>query len=383
MRLLHSSRNICGVLLCLLGGVFLTMSSERTRHALDDHAWQVDAKHTMAAPVSFVKTAEESSTKHLPSVIAAGPYLPKETEKQYIFMRPHYFGGKNNGLDKIFVPLCIRSVLKYNPDAEVYLVHNDPSFFLPGEPRFHGILMHDSETDETKTFNSSYVNLSTNPYYFEKYAIMGYFYMKGLMDKLGIEEVMVVETDVLVFCDLWAVSQSEFNVGASGVDALLTKRCVIGSSYITRLYLETYTNVALTFYENEMVLTELRRIAATMTKGGINDMTINDWMGKPHLFNGMFTNMNDQKKVVRIEELSKILPGDDSFFDTQIRDWNYTFGTFETEESKYGLVKKLYDRGGFPYGRLLGERWIKLNVIHFGGATKEFIPKVYNRFIHS
>ena len=108
-----------------------------------------------------------------------------------IFIRPHFFGGKNNTLDRTFVPLCIRSVMKHNPDNDIYFVSNDPTFlgtnFPEGAPRLHCFLFEDIEDELTRQFLTSYVHLSHNQLQFEKYCIAGYFIIKTLMERLSLD----------------------------------------------------------------------------------------------------------------------------------------------------------------------------------------------------
>ena len=303
------------------------------------------------------------------------------TPAPVIFMRPHVFGAKGDTQDRTFVPLVIRAVLQFNPTAHVYMLHNDPALTLPDQPRFHGLLMDDYETPAIRQFKATYVHLSTNAAPYEIASTLAYFYVASLMDAMALQRVVVVETDVLVFCDLWAKLGQHWDLDA--VDAILTKRRVMAASYVTRTYLETFVNVALDFYRDDAILTELRESVrkSAGSRGGITDMTVNAWLAKP-----AFARRNAANHTVRIDELSRLI--DDAkdgaaYFDSNIRTANYSFGAFTMDiAAGLGPVKKLFKDGlgGAPRGRLNG-RPVGLWGLHFQGGTKELIPAVFERFV--
>lgn len=341
-------------------------------------------------PAHIKNTTDNSSVALIQKHALASSSAPA-TNADVIVFRPHYFGGKNNADDRIFVPLCLKAVLKCNPTVEVYFVHNDPSFDLPGEPRFHGYLMSEFESEESRRFNASYVHLSTNPYLFEKYSIMSYFYVKTLMEHLQVKEAIVVETDVLVFCDLWATMR-DYYMKARPVHAILEDRMVMSSSYVTSLYLETFVNVALAFYEDTEILEGLRTIAGSLKEGGITDMTINNWMGSEQVYEGKFVTMNAAHTAVYIHELSVLLPADDdacalcppSFFSKPVTAWNLSFGQFETDLETCGPVIRIHNIHGVPHGRLVSDgRYVRLNSLHFQGSAKKLIPRVFEEYMMS
>jgi hypothetical protein len=312
-----------------------------------------------------------------------------------IFMRPHTFGAKGDHFDRTFVPLVIRAVLHFNPTAQVYMLHNDPAFSLPGQPRLHGLLMKDYETPAIRQFKASYVHLSTNAAPFEMSSTLAYFFVASLMDALKLDKVVVVETDVLVFCDLWATLAAHWDLHA--VDAVLTKRRVMAASYVTRTYLETYVNVALDFYRDGAILAKLREATSkSLSRGGVSDMTVNAWLAKPG-----FASRNGANHTVVIDELSQLIEMDGTpgappgapqtgapptrlaYFDSNIRTANYSFGRFAMEQAdNLGPVKELHAVGpnSLPHGHLDGQP-VTLWALHFQGGTKELIPSVFQRFV--
>jgi hypothetical protein len=303
-------------------------------------------------------------------------------------MRPHMFGAKGDHFDRTFVPLVIRAVLHFNPTARVYMLHNDPAFGLPGQPRFHGLLMKYYETPAIRQFKASYVHLSTNAAPFEMSSTLAYFYVASLMDALKLDKVVVVETDVLVFCDLWATLAAHWDLHA--VDAVLTKCRVMAASYVTRTYLETYVNVALDFYRDGAILAKLREATSkSQSRGGVSDMTVNAWLAKPG-----FARRNGASHTVVIDELSRLIEMDGApqtgtpptrlaYFDSNIRTANYSFGRFDMEQAdNLGPVKSLFAVGSnnLPHGHL-DRQPVTLWALHFQGGSKELIPSVFHRFV--
>jgi hypothetical protein len=84
-----------------------------------------------------------------------------------IIFRPHFFGGKNNNFDSIFVPLSLKTVLKYNPDSIIYFISNDPLFveknFSCPPQNLKCFVFEDFQDDKTNEFNNNY-NLDNTRY---------------------------------------------------------------------------------------------------------------------------------------------------------------------------------------------------------------------------
>jgi hypothetical protein len=187
---------------------------------------------------------------------------------------------------------------------------------------------------------------------------------------LNINNCIVVETDVLVFCDLYDKFNTYFNI--NNCDAFLAEKNTICCSYISKIYLETFCNTALTMYSDKNICNCLTDIYSSMNEGGICDMTINDWINNETVYSGMFTNLNSEKKKIIIEELSVLLP-DNSFFD----DFLINIKNFDSQDTNVGLIKKIYNINDEPYFKL-NNNYIKCNSIHFQGHRKEIMPDIFN-----
>ena len=195
------------------------------------------------------------------------------------------------------------------------------------------------------------------------------------MTYLNITETIVVETDVMVFCDLTEKIKKHFDI--ENIDSLLSQKCVIECCYIKKIYLETFINTTLRLYSDDSILDDIKKIYSQMSEGGICDMTINDYIHNG-VYNGLFKNLNMEKKNIKIEELSYIL-NDNSYFDPNFSILHelITGDLFDNEiHIELGEMKKIYYIDNMPYFKLNGNL-IKCNCIHFQGHKKGLIPEVY------
>ena len=295
-----------------------------------------------------------------------------------IIIRPHFFGGKKNNFDEIYVPLSIKSVIKYNPDSTVYFISNDHNFikkhFSTNLKCFH---FDDFDNENIKIFEKYYTHLSHNPPIFEKYSILGYIYIYNLMCKLNIEKTIIVETDVLIFTNLNELFLKYYDI--NNIDVILANCNTICCSYATKIYFETFMNTTLKMYSDNAILECLKKIHKNMNKGGICDMTINDWIKNENVYGGIFTNMNSINRKIKIIELSKILP-DYSFIDNSLQNLNYENDVFDSEIHENR--KKIYTINNKPYFKYK-DLYIKCNSIHFQGRRKEIMPIIFNMFFEN
>ena len=280
-------------------------------------------------------------------------------------------------------PLSLKSVLKYNPHSTIYFISNEPKFiekYFPINPptNLKCFVFEDFEDENTKEFNKNYIHLSHNPYFFEKYAILGYIYIYNLICKFKINEAIIVETDVFVFCDL--NSKFKHNFFIEDYDTILADKNTICCSYCKKIYFETFVNASLKMYSDNKILQCLKDIYKNMKEGGICDMTINDWINNDKVYGGLFTNLNSENKKIIINELSEILP-DNSFFDNFLVSLNYNNVVFDSETTDVGLNKKIYNINNEPYFKI-NNNFIKCNSIHFQGDRKKLMPQIYETYLY-
>ena len=183
----------------------------------------------------------------------------------------------------------------------------------------------------------------------------------------------------ICLCNLEHTFRTHFDLDHA--DAILMNRCVIASSYIKKIYLETFCNATIKLYTEPPMIRMLQQIFDKMTKGGICDMTINRWIGEPTIQNGLFTTLNSKNKEIKIGQLSIIL-NDSSFFDTILSDINLGISKFESElhpNPTIGIIKKIFTHNNQPYFNFDG-RLVKCMAIHFQGARKLCMEEIYKLY---
>jgi len=210
---------------------------------------------------------------------------------------------KNTNYDEIYVILSLKSVLYYNPNRIIYFISNEPNMiekYFSSEPpqNLKCYIFEDFEDTNTKLFDNNYLHLSSNHMIFEKFCILSYFYIYNLMCKFNLNEIIIVETDVFIFCNLTDKFNNYFN--KDDFDSVLANKNILCSSYCKKIYFENFVNASLKMYSNTNILEELKNTYNKMklngTNGGICDMTINDWINNDNIYGGLFTKLNSEKK---------------------------------------------------------------------------------------
>jgi hypothetical protein len=123
-------------------------------------------------------------------------------------------------------------------------------------------------------------------------------------------------------------------------------------------------------------------------------MTINDWINNDNAYGGLFTKLNSEKKKIKIKELSEIL-SDKSIFDNYLSHTNYNNLMFDSENSRVGIIKKIYFSNNLPENYinildkdiindndcffLINNELIKFNSIHFQGSKNLLMPEIYKK----
>jgi hypothetical protein len=301
----------------------------------------------------------------------------------HIIFKPHFFGAKNNE-DETYIPLCLKAAIKSNPNSIIYFISNDKFFmdkhFITEPPRnLRCFTFNDLQDDNVDQFEETYTHLSHNPLLFEKYGILAYFYIYNLMNKININECIVVETDVLVFSDLKNIFTTLYDI--KNIDVILNNNSLLTCGYATKLYLETYINSALHIYSTPAIVDCLSSIFANMNEGGICSMTINNWITNETIYDGFFTSLNNENKKIQIGELCKILKHKSIFDNVNLSVVTFENTKFDTEIiENIGEIKKIINVKNEPHFKL-GNKLLKCNSAHFQGEKKSLIPKIYNEFV--
>jgi hypothetical protein len=190
-----------------------------------------------------------------------------------IIFRPHFFGAKNTNYDEIYVILSLKTALYYNPNSTIYFISNEPhiieKYFSTDPPKnLKCYIFEDFEDSNTKIFDNNYIHLSSNHMLFEKFAISSYFYIYNLMNKFNLNDIIIIETDVFVFCNLTDKFNNYFNI--NDFDIILANKNTICCSYGKKIYFENFVNASLKMYSDIKILEVFKNIYNNMKNDGKN-----------------------------------------------------------------------------------------------------------------
>lgn len=198
-----------------------------------------------------------------------------------IIYSPHKIGLKNNSLDFLFLPVSLSSVVKTNPDTDVFFLNINDNYPVG----ILGII----DVDVRKEFSSSatdiskrYKHLSTNKPDFELFCIQRFFVVRDFMRDRNITRAFLIETDVLLFADL-----NDFFSNVHGFDyndTYLSESKCISLGYVTLDYMNYFCEFVTNCYSDTSILNSMSMFFEKYTsdgkKGGICDMTFCDYINR-------------------------------------------------------------------------------------------------------
>ena len=286
-----------------------------------------------------------------------------------IIYSPHKIGLKKNSLDYLFVPLSMSSVVKSNPNAEVFFLNVNDNYpiTIPGV------------TDvDAKSFYSAacqpirevYKHLSTNQADFELFCMERFFVLNTFMQENAIDRAFLIETDVLLFDDL--NSYLDVNDGLDSSLTYLSESKCISLAYVTRDYLNYYCNYIIDCYSNSEKFSKIEAFYARYREkggmGGICDMTFCDYINK-----GMYG--ADRKFQTRnMSKAYKNSSGEARLFDSFIgRDFILDEDTKIKMTNSYidnKRIKKIEYFDCAPFCTYLDDNTVKMASLHCQGNVK-------------
>ncbi len=197
-----------------------------------------------------------------------------------IIYSPHRIGLKNNTLDYLFVPLSISSVIKSNPNSDVYFLNVNENYPITA-PGLTNVDTRPFYDESCEVIRRVYKHLSTNKPEFELFCLERFFVLREFMKARKIEKAFIVETDVLVFEDLSTLFKPDIDAETK---AYLSEQKCISLAYITLEYIDYYCSYVIECYSNPIKLEEItafyQRYIDKGGKGGICDMTFCDYINK-------------------------------------------------------------------------------------------------------
>lgn len=188
-----------------------------------------------------------------------------------IIVSPHKFGLKDD-LDKVFFPLMLHSLRKFNPNTKIY-VPNANSFEL----KIKGIEEINFKTEEIlgiEEIRKNYIHLSTNHENFELACIERFFILRAMAKNLRIDKFFTVESDCLIFSDLNILHK---RLELDDDVTLLTAKTCISAAFITMDFLDVFCDGILKAFKSEETIAQMKNwyqdYRSAGNNGGICDMT--------------------------------------------------------------------------------------------------------------
>ena len=266
--------------------------------------------------------------------------------------------------DPFYLPYVLSQCKAYHPYDHVHLIGDSSN---KGYAGIEHHLISDYE-NSAKEFAKHYVHLSTNNEKFERFCFDRFFIIKEFIIKNNIKECIIIDTDVLVYGNLFddfpffdnydcTLYLYEKNLVASpGLSFVKNTKCI---DDLCRFMLELYKERNSIF---DLLSNHFNHRQSKGLQGGACDMNVFYYFYK--------------NNTVKVFDLFEVLPNnhyyDISFIDLETV--KYTFeGTPETG-------KKVIFKNKIPYGIIHGRKeMIKYQVLHFQGWQKELIPRFTTR----
>ena len=231
------------------------------------------------------------------------------------------------------------------------------------------------ENDKWRRFERAFVNLSDYPDAWAKGIFKRFFLFEELCGQEGFDDLIVLDSDVLVYTDLSRVgirgscdAAFEWCESVDRVNDMNNPGSVVcGIGYFTTGTLKQFTDYCIDVYENKqgteygVLLSKWNKMKTAHLAGGVCEMTLlHMWLCE--------TFDHEKNKVINLLERR----GDVCFCNDLRGEKNYLEREFAIDRSIN--IKKTRFVAGFPYHYDIDRgEWIKVYDIHFGGDSKRFI----------
>lgn len=295
-----------------------------------------------------------------------------------IIYSPHKIGLKKNSLDFLFVPLSLSSVVKSNPNTDIYFLNVNENYPIT-VPGVNDVDVTGFYKKSCGPIRDSYKHLSTNQPEFELFCMERFFVLKDFMISNSIESAFLVETDVLIFENL-----NDFLSVKDGIDkdsVFLSEKKCISLGYVTLKYLEYYCQYIIDCYCDPEKFGKIDGFYKSYREkggmGGICDMTFCDYINK-----GMF----GAKKEFSSKNMSAVYSnqfGEEMLFDSFIgrdfileRDDKFIMAESYIDNKK---IKNVKFSEGRPYVTDETGTKIRLASLHCQGNAKGLMADYFVR----
>lgn len=221
------------------------------------------------------------------------------------------------------------------------------------------------KSEEYIEFEKIYKHMSTNESRFEILCFKRYFLLREFMVKNNIERSMMLDSDVLTFCDYSTLAFDDNYASLSMPKSQDDYRWSYSPhcSYWTLEALEDFINYTMHIYREEVHILEEKYFWHIENKklGGICDMTL------------LYLWAKNKENILNTSMIIN-----DSVIDHNIQ----SSENYNKKEYKYNKLIKLkrvkFDKGiPYLYNMDLNKR-VKLNAIHCQGSSKKLMKNIYN-----
>jgi len=255
--------------------------------------------------------------------------------------------------------LCLLKARQYNPLTPIVLIGNDENRSLLDEMPDLIHVIPDHNHSDILSLKKNYVNRSTLPKDFELMCLFRWFFIRDFMKQNKIERCFHIDSDVLLFCDVWQAGEPFKKYGLTLSPWGDSYNMIGHTCYINDLQLlEKVCRMIQEYYSNPEKSRFLDEMYANLKTNKKNRHAISDMT-----FLKLFHDENPQL----IGNVSDIVNG--TTFDNRLT--SCEGGYVANSRLFKDEMKKIFFKNKIPYCRnKIHQKNIQFHSIHFHGPTK-------------
>lgn len=217
-------------------------------------------------------------------------------------------------------------------------------------------------------FKEVYEHMSSNNEIFELLCFKRYFILLEFMEKSKLDEVIMLDSDVLVYTDFSDYNLKNYSVALSIHENQDNYRwsCSPHCSYWTISALRDFINFCIMTYSNNKKVLHRKYIyhKKNNIKGGICDMTL------LYLWSKDKSNVLNLSQRYNFGTIDKTISSSENYYKNEYKTWKL----LKLKKIKYN------NEMGYYITSRSGEK-VKAHIIHCQGAAKNLIEAIYNKNI--
>ena len=266
-----------------------------------------------------------------------------------------------------YMKLCLLKVRQYNPSTPIVLIgdHENQCLCDIVPDLIHVTPDHDASDILLLKKNYKHRGLPTeSSKKFELYCLLRWFFVRDFMKQNKIEQCLHIDSDVLLFCDVWqackpflkyGMTLAPWGDGDEGDEYnMMGHTCFINDLQL----LDRFCNMIQEYYSNPEKVQLLDEMHANLIKKKITHIVISDMT---------FLKLFYDKNALFIGNISDIVNG--TTFDNRIS--SFEGGYVQNSRLFKKKMKKILFENKIPYCRnIILQEKIRFHSIHFHGPTK-------------